>query len=109
MQGFAWLLFVLFAADLAALYMAIRREWFAPGQSAAAGVLLAIILMFLISLAQGNSIIQAVVVGVLVGGMFGGAILAIAWYFHSNELRALYSGGDMQVEEDPNETYADEE
>lgn len=100
MQGISWLLFALFALDLAGLYLAIRREWFSPGQSAAAGVLLAIVLMFLVSLAQGNSIIQAVVVGVLVGGMFGGAILAIAWYFHSNELRALYSGDNIVIDED---------
>jgi hypothetical protein len=92
MQGISWLSFALFALDLTGLYLAIRREWFSPGRSATVGVLLAIVFMFFVSLGQGNSIIQAVVVGVLVGGIFGGAILAIAWYFHNNELRTLYSG-----------------
>lgn len=87
MQGAAWIFFVLLALTLLGAYLAIRREWFAPGVTAAVSVVISIVLMILISLGQGNSIIQAVVVGILVGGMFSGAVLGIAWYFHSSELR----------------------
>jgi ABC-type Fe3+ transport system permease subunit len=68
-------------------YLAIRREWLAPGVAAVISVIVSMVLMILTSLGQGNSLIQAVVVGILVGGMFSGAVLAIAWYFHSQELR----------------------
>ncbi len=96
MQGFAFVLFVLFAAVLAVMYIAIRREWFAPGLTAGGGVLLSIILMLLISLAQGNPFIWALIVGILLGGLFSGATLAVAWYFHKNEMRAKYMMAEHQ-------------
>src|SRR3990172_2195614 len=90
MQGGAFIFYILFAATLLITYMAIRREWAAPGLVAAVGTVVSIIAMMLVSLAQGNSIIQAIIVGILVGGIFAGATLGVAWYFHSNELRARY-------------------
>ncbi|MBZ0282202.1 MAG: hypothetical protein K8L97_15785 [Anaerolineae bacterium] len=90
MQGFALLLFAVFALVLAGTYLSIRREWFKPGITAAVSIVLSMILMTLVSLAQNNLAIQAIIVGVLVGGLFSSATLAVAWYFHRNELRARY-------------------
>jgi hypothetical protein len=87
MAGAAWIFFALLAITLLLTYLAIRREWLAPGVTAVISVIVSMILTVLVSLGQGNSIIQAVVVGILVGGMFSGAVLGIAWYFHSNEMR----------------------
>ncbi|HEX2906893.1 MAG TPA: hypothetical protein VHO69_08540 [Phototrophicaceae bacterium] len=101
MQGLAWVLFVLFALVLAGMYLGIRRNWAAPGLIAGVGVLLCIILMTFISLAQNNYTFQAIVVGILLGGLFSGATLAIAWYFQSNELRARQSGSESYPTEEP--------
>jgi uncharacterized membrane protein len=98
-----WVFFVVFALVLAFIYLAIRRQWFAPGITAGVGVVLSIILMTLFSLAQNNMAVQAIIVGILLGGLFSGATLAAAWYFHSNEMRARYANGDMH-EEISNET-----
>ena len=87
MQGLAGIFFVLLAVVLVASYLSIRREWLRPGVTAGAAVLASIVLMVLISLGQGNSAIQAIVVGIVVGGLFSGVTVGIAWYFHSQELR----------------------
>lgn len=100
MQGMAWIFFVLMALVLLLAYLAIRRQWFAPGITSAAAVIVTIILMVLTSLGQGNSIIQAVVVGIVVGGMFSGATLGVAWYFHSNEHRRHYSDEELSQQVD---------
>lgn len=100
MQGMAWLFFVLMALVLLFAYLAIRRQWFAPGITSAVTVVLTIILMALTSLGQGNSIIQAVIVGIIVGGMFSGATLAIAWYFHSGEMRQHYPDEELNQQTD---------
>jgi uncharacterized membrane protein len=94
MQGSALIFFVLFALVLAAMYLAIRREWAAPGMVAGAGVVASILTMTLVSLSQGNSVVQAAIVGILIGVLFSVATLAIAWYFHSNEMRSRH----MQAE-----------
>jgi len=101
MQGSALIFFALFALVLAGMYLGIRRSWASPGIVAGFGVLLSIIFMVLMSLAQGNSVVQAVLVGILVGGLFSGATLAVAWYFHSNEMRARYSQEQYQQNEAP--------
>ena len=102
MQGSAFIFFALFALVIAGMYLAIRRQWAAPGMVAAVGVVLSILFMVLMSLAQGNAVLQALLVGILVGGLFSGATLAIAWYFHSNELRSRYSQEEMyQQSESP--------
>jgi hypothetical protein len=85
------ILFAVFGLLLAGMYIAIRREWFKPGLIAGFGVALSVVLMIAVSLAQGNQVLQAVVVGTLIGGLFSSATLAVAWYFHRNELRARYA------------------
>lgn len=99
MQGVALVLFVVFALVLAVMYIAIRREWYAPGVTAGIGVVASMVLMLFIALAQGNPPIQAVIVGIVVGGLFSIATLAIAWYFHRNELRARYASGQPMQDE----------
>jgi hypothetical protein len=96
MQGLAGIFFGLMALVLLLTYMAIRREWFAPGKIAGASVVLSIVLMILISLGQGNSALQAIVVGIIVGGLFSGVTVGIAWYFHSQEAQKHYAGEDYQ-------------
>lgn len=87
MQGMAWVFFILLAVVLLGSYLAIRREWLPPLLTASLSIVLSIILMILVALGQQNSPLQAVVVGILVGGIFSGATLAVAWYFHTNELQ----------------------
>ena len=115
MQGASWIFFIVFAGVLVITYLAIRREWASPVVVSAVSVLGSIIAMTLVSLAQGNSIIQAIIVGIVVGSVFSGATLAIAWYFHSNELRARYAAEqgytpeDYPMQEYPQEDYPADE
>jgi hypothetical protein len=85
MQGTAWIFFIITAVILLTTYLAIRRSWASPGLTAAVSVVATIICMILTALAQGNSSIQAVVVGILVGSIFSGATVGMAWYFQSHE------------------------
>jgi hypothetical protein len=91
----AYIFFLLFAAVIVGTYLSIRREWVAPNITAGVSVVLSIISMILMSLAQANPVYLAVIVGILVGGLFSGATLAIAWYFHGNELRARQANAEQ--------------
>ena len=99
MQSLALLFFALLVVVLLVIYLSIRREWFPPSITAAVGIVASIIAMTLVSLAQGNSILQAVVVGILVGAMFGGATLGIAWYFHAGQMRGQYRDTERPPDE----------
>jgi hypothetical protein len=81
----AWLLFIIFGLILFVMYVAIRRRWLSPILVSAAGVLASVIVMTLSSLAQGNIWLQALVVGLMVGGLFSGGTLAMAFYFQRSE------------------------
>jgi hypothetical protein len=83
----AWLLFVVFGVILFVMYIAIRRRWGSPILSGGLGVIASIVVMTLLGLAQNDTMLQAVVAGLLVGGLFSGGTLAMAYYFHSNEQR----------------------
>jgi hypothetical protein len=95
----AYLFFLIFAAVIVGTYLSIRREWVAPNITAGISVVLSIISMILMSLAQDNPVYLAVIVGILVGGLFSGATLAIAWYFHGNELRARQAAANADNQE----------
>lgn len=79
------ILYVLFVLVLVGAYLGIRRQWAPPAAIAAVCVVACFVIMLLISLAQGNSIYQAIFAGLLVGGLFSSGILGMAWYFHKNE------------------------
>ena len=79
------ILYILFVLVLVGAYLGIRREWAPPAAIAAVCVVASFIIIMLISLTQGNSIYQAIFAGLLVGGLFSGGILGMAWYFHKNE------------------------
>lgn len=85
MQGLAFVFFALTAATLFLAYLSIRREWFSPTITATVTVITSIILMIFTSLGEGNALIHAVVIGILIGGVFSAATLGIAWYFHNLE------------------------
>jgi Na+/H+-translocating membrane pyrophosphatase len=79
--------FIVFAIILVWMYLSIRRGWGAPGFVAGAGIIGSIISMLLMSISQGNVALHAIVVGLLVGGIFSGVTLAVAWYFRVKEFR----------------------
>jgi len=76
---------MLFGVILFAMYIAIRRKLLPPTTVATLGVFGSIVTITLMALTQGNNIVQAIFVGLLVGGLFSAGILAMAWYFQSNE------------------------
>lgn len=86
-------LYFVFALVLVGAYLGIRREWAPPAAISAVTVVSSFIIILLISLTQGNSIYQAIFAGLLVGGLFSGGILGMAWYFHRNE-HAQLAGSD---------------
>ncbi len=79
--------FIAFAAILFFMYIGIRRRIASPMIISAAGVLGSVVSMMLFSLSQGNFIVHAILVGLLVGGGLSIITLVIALYFHSQELR----------------------
>lgn len=91
LTGSAWIFFIIFAAIQVAAYLAIRREWARPAAVAITSVIASIIAMTFVSAGQNNGLFQVIVVGIVVGSVVSSATLAIAWYFHSNELRARYA------------------
>ncbi len=101
MQGDAFIFFMIFALTLAGMYISLRRNWFKTEIVAAVGTIVSITAMVLSILESGTSVIQALFFGILIGAIFSGAILAMAWYFHSNELRGKYmtQDGDRQTDE----------
>jgi ABC-type Fe3+-siderophore transport system permease subunit len=100
MHGSALIFFFLFVVVLVMTYLAIRRQWAGPVTVSVSSVIASVLTMALFSLAQGNSPIHAILVGVVVGTVFSGALLAIAWYFHSGELRAQYMREQMYQPDD---------
>lgn len=83
----AWLLFLLFGLILLITYVAVRRRWASPVLVGTFGIVGSVVVMTLTGLAQNNTIYQALFTGLLVGGLFSIGILAMAWYFASNEQR----------------------
>jgi hypothetical protein len=83
-----WIFFLLFAGVILVTYLAVRRQWTSPALVAAVSVIGSMITMTLFIVSDSGSLLRGIVIGPLVGIVFTGATLAIAWYFHSNELRA---------------------
>jgi Na+/H+-translocating membrane pyrophosphatase len=87
MTPVASLFFVIFAAIQVITYLAIRREWYPPAMAASIAMVGGMLSALFLSIAQGNSILHALLVGFFMGGIISGITLAAAWYFHRNNLR----------------------
>ena len=87
MQPVALIFFLFFGLVLFAMYILIRRRIGSTSLVAAAGIVGSMISMTLFSLAQGNILLLAVVVGIVVGGAFSVGALLVASYFTSSETR----------------------
>lgn len=97
------ILFLVFALVLAGSYLGIRRRWAAPAAVAAISVLASFVLALLIGLSQGNGVYQAIFVGLIVGGLCSGGILALAWYFQRAEQRAVEMPDLSELQSDSNQ------
>jgi len=89
--------FLIFSAVLIAMYIGIRRQWAEPGLVAGVGALGSIAAMTLFMLARDMNVAYGLLAGTVVGTLFTAATLSVAWYFHSNELRATH--GQAQASE----------
>ncbi len=92
MTAGGFLFFGLFAVVQVGMYLAIRRGWLPIGIIAGGGVALSLILAMLMSVAQGNTLGHALLVGLLFGGVICGLTLVLAWYFQRQS-------GDMPLSE----------
>jgi uncharacterized membrane protein len=70
------------------MYIAVRRRIRPLTVIVALGVVWSILCIVLAALSEGNTVYQAVFAGIIVGGLFSGGTLALAWYFHNSEQRA---------------------
>lgn len=79
------LFFMLFALTLLGIYIAIRRRLIAPGVIGALGIIGSILFMTLYLLTSEIVLIQGVIFGVIIGVLFAGATIAMAFYFLKQE------------------------
>lgn len=93
----SFIFFAIFAAILVGMYLAIRREWAPTGLVSGLGVVGSIIAMLIVSLSQGNAMFQAIVVSLGIGIVFSLATVAVAIFFHSNELREQRINSDLPI------------
>jgi len=92
MQAGGMFFFLLFCVVMTAMYVSIRRQWISPTNSASAGILVGCFFMVLsINTTPDRHPLVALFTGVGIGLIIGAAVLAVAWFFHSNELRAQMS------------------
>ena len=88
----ALIFFMLFSIVMVVMYIAIRRNWVSPAVAAGAGIVAGTFAMIM-TLMESNSEImnlQAIFFGFIISMIFSMATLAVAWYFHSNELREQF-------------------
>ena len=65
-------------------YLSIRRRWLPVIPTSAIGAVVACVSFVLFSLSSGNGIVQALVVGIMLGLLFTGMNISMAMYFRSN-------------------------
>lgn len=87
MSAISLVFFGLFGIIIFGMYVGIRRQWARTSVLAAGGVFGSVMSMMMFSLGQGNVFLQALFVGLLVGGAFSVGALAIALYFQGQALR----------------------
>ncbi len=98
-----FLFFTAFALVILGMYIAIRRRLASPLIITTIGVFSSIITMTLFQVSYGVSPAHGIIMGVVIGTLFSGATLAVAWYFQSNEIRA--SLNNTQSAAAPDEYY----
>ncbi len=89
MQGASFIYFFIFSLIIVGMYIVVRRQWVNPGAAAAVGIVSATVAMMLTLSAMNPDMMdaQAIIFGFLIGTGFVVTALAVAWYFHSNEIR----------------------
>jgi len=93
----AFMFYAIFVVILVVTYLAIRREWLSTGIVAGLSVVGSVISMLLVSLSQGNAMFQAIVVSLGMGIVFSLATVAMALFFHTNEMREQRMQGDLST------------
>lgn len=89
MQGASFLYFIIFSLIVIGMYVVVRRQWVNPAIAAAGGIVAGTIAMMLTLTEMNPNMmdVQAIFFGFIIGTGFCMVALAVAWYFHSNELR----------------------
>ncbi|MEQ8673078.1 MAG: hypothetical protein RLP44_16850 [Aggregatilineales bacterium] len=111
MQGASLIYFMIFSLIIVGMYITVRRRWVNPGVAAAVGIVAGTVAMMLTLSSMNSDMmdVQAIFFGFLIGTGFVVAALAVAWYFHSNELREHYMREEYApvdyVEYDEHEDY----
>jgi hypothetical protein len=83
--------FFLFAFVLVGVYISMRRRLAPIKVLAAGGIFGGIVSMTLFAASQENVLfVHAILVGFLVGGGMSLAVIVLAWYFLSQELRSTH-------------------
>jgi hypothetical protein len=98
----ALIFFFIFSLIILGMYISLRRELFNPTIVVAVGIISSTLAMML-TLKQMNDTVsnfQAVFFGFLIGGAFSLTTLAVAWYFHSNDLRNDYAEKRKYIDEE---------
>lgn len=83
----AFVFFAFFALILFVMYILIRRHIGSTVLVAAGGVIGSMISMMLFTLAQGNTVGWAILIGIAVGGVFSAGALVLASYFAGSDAR----------------------
>lgn len=98
MPGTSLIFFFVFALVLVGMYILLRRGIGRPALIAGVGTAASIIAMVLTMLSNPAVYpAQGIIFGVLIGALFGGAVLAVAWFFGGKEMHA--NARDYPVDE----------
>lgn len=88
--------FFVFAVVQLGMYSLVRRRVGSTVVIAAVGIVISIACLLLMTLAQGNTPLWAVVIGLLIGGLFSTVTLAAAWYFSTADQRRVRFDPDQR-------------
>ncbi|MDX2162725.1 MAG: hypothetical protein SF162_15505 [bacterium] len=79
--------FALFALTLFGMYILVRRRIGSAVVVSALGVALSMVSFMLFTITQGNTLVWAILMGLVIGGLFSGTALLVARYFIISEER----------------------
>ncbi|MFN8531238.1 MAG: hypothetical protein U0670_21765 [Anaerolineae bacterium] len=86
-NGLGLIFFVLFGVFLIGMYLLLRRRVGPAPVIAGIGIGGSVISVFLMTLAQGNTAVWAIVMGLVMGGLFSVLAAVAALYFSRSEAR----------------------